>query len=68
MGETFRHTCQNDEGEQVWKMISKVTNDNPVFAKDGKWFFWDELWANESGPYDTEEEANQALEQYAESL
>lgn len=41
---------------------------NPVHESQGKWWFWDETWANEIGPYNTEEEANQALTHYAQSL
>lgn len=30
----------------------------------GKWFFWDETWTRRCGPYDTEQEARQALVEY----
>ncbi len=36
--------------------------------EDGKWYFWDECWAFEEGPFDTEQDARKALEQYGEYL
>lgn len=36
--------------------------------EDGKWYFWDEVWAFEMGPYDTEEAARTALDEYCASL
>jgi len=30
----------------------------------GKWFFWIETWADEEGPYDTEEQAREAFQRY----
>lgn len=41
---------------------------NPIFVKDGKFFFYDETWTNEYGPYDTREQAQTALQKYSESL
>ena len=37
---------------------------NPVHRIDGKWYFWDEVWVDRLGPYDTEEEAEIALLDY----
>lgn len=31
---------------------------------DGKWYFWDEVWSSEEGPYETETEAIEALDVY----
>ncbi len=42
---------------------------DPVHQKeDGKWYFSDELWVEEYGPYDTEKQARDALEEYAKHL
>lgn len=42
---------------------------NPIHKDlDGKWYFWDETWADRYGPYNTEEEANEALERYGDYL
>ena len=32
------------------------------------WYFWDETWIFKYGPYDTREEAVEALENYCEDL
>lgn len=36
----------------------------PVRHHDGKWWFWDETWSQEFGPYDTEEKAVRSLSRY----
>jgi len=42
---------------------------NPIHQKkDGKWCFWDEVWSDELGNYDTEEEARKGLREYCEWL
>lgn len=39
--------------------------EDPVHQKeDSKWYWWDECWAFEEGPYDTEEEARQNWKEY----
>jgi hypothetical protein len=42
--------------------------ENPVHEKDGQWWFFDETWADEYGPYATEELADEAVKQYAAYL
>jgi len=37
-------------------------------AADGKWYFWDETWADRCGPFDTKEACRIALYHYAVSL
>jgi len=38
---------------------------DPVFQKeDGTWWFWNETWSDEYGPYPTEEKARAILEEY----
>lgn len=42
---------------------------NPVHQNtDDKWYFWDEYWVFEKGPYDTEELANEACKEYGKRL
>lgn len=42
---------------------------NPVHQnKDNKWYFWDEIWCTEYGPFDTETEANVQLSIYCEKV
>ena len=35
---------------------------------DEKWYFYDETWSNELGPYDTKEQAEEKLEDYCRWL
>jgi hypothetical protein len=42
---------------------------NPLFQKgDGTWWFWDETWTEEIGPYSSQQEAQEQLEKYAKFL
>jgi hypothetical protein len=41
---------------------------DPVHEEDGKWYFWDETWADRHGPYDTEEIARAELKKYCDYL
>lgn len=50
--------------EQSKKRLSK----NPVHEHDGAWWFWDEVWFNRVGPYATEQEAKDAIAEYAAKL
>jgi hypothetical protein len=44
------------------------TPPDPVHEEEGKWYHWDETWADRHGPFDTEEKAREALEKYAHFL
>lgn len=46
----------------------KMSAPEAIFEKDGKFFFWDETWANSQGPFDTREAAQEGMRKYAESL
>lgn len=35
-----------------------------VHWRDGQWYFWNETWADEYGPYPTRIEAVKALKEY----
>ena len=42
---------------------------DPVFQDgQGRWWFWDETWSWQHGPYKTEEAADEACLEYAKSL
>lgn len=41
---------------------------NPIHKKDDGWYFSDELWVEEYGPYATEEKAREELDKYSASL
>ena len=33
-------------------------------SREAGWYFWDEVWADSYGPYNTEKEAREALNKY----
>ena len=37
-------------------------------SEDGKWYFWDETWADRIGPFDSYKEASDACTKYGEEL
>lgn len=39
-------------------------NTNPIYEQDGLWYFWDETWTDSYGPFDTEEQAKEAIRTY----
>lgn len=41
---------------------------NPVRYEEGKWWWYDEVWADRNGPYDTETEAKAELAKYCRWL
>jgi hypothetical protein len=43
-----------------------IESSDPVFAQDGEWYFYDEVWANRKGPYRTEQLARAGLLLYCE--
>jgi hypothetical protein len=43
--------------------------EDPVHQnQDGKWYFWDEVWAYEYGPFDTEDGARKQLTEYCDKM
>lgn len=41
---------------------------SPIHEENGKWYFWDEVWVDRYGPYDTEEECKEALDRYCREV
>ena len=39
-------------------------NPHPLFYRDSQWYFWDETWSNETGPFSTYHEAAEATQNY----
>ena len=37
---------------------------NVIHENEDGWYFWIETWADEYGPYDTEEECEQKFKEY----
>lgn len=48
--------------------MSGATEADAVHFRDGVWWFWDECWADEYGPYDTEKAAREACVEYGKQL
>jgi len=40
----------------------------PVHEHEGRWYFWDEVWANRHGPFKSEEEAAGQCKRYLDWL
>ena len=40
------------------------SSDPIIHEHERKWWFWDEVWGDRMGPYDTEEEARKKLKEY----
>lgn len=39
-----------------------------IVHKDGdKWYFWNEIWSDRFGPFDSKEEAEYKLKEYAKT-
>jgi hypothetical protein len=41
---------------------------NPVRRYGDLYYYWDEVWRNCFGPFDTEQEADQSVSDYAKAL
>jgi hypothetical protein len=59
--------------EKLKKMLENANPEmdvpsDPVHFDNGKWWFWDETWANKMGPFDTETEAREAIQQYCKEV
>lgn len=54
--------------KSVEEMQKNEPPPDPVHCDDGKWYFWDETWADRQGPYDTEDEARNKMQDYVEKV
>jgi hypothetical protein len=50
------------------RMLERYEGDPRFLAEDGYYYFWDENWTIESGPYPTLEDCNRALTAYGKQL
>ena len=48
--------------------MSKPQRTPIIHMKDKQWYFWDETWTYEHGPYNTELECQTALRDYCKKL
>jgi hypothetical protein len=56
------------DSKPINRIAGEMTAPDPVFEKEGKFYFYDETWTNAFGPFETREEGQAALRKYAESL
>lgn len=40
----------------------------PIFEKEGEWWFYDNLWADIYGPYNSKKEAEKFLEKFCKEF
>ena len=53
----------------VVEYITSNPYENYDCGWDGEgWYFWNEIWMDITGPYDTEEEAKEKLKEYGKGL
>ena len=41
-------------------------NPNPIRFEDGAWYWWDETWSDQAGPFNTYGEAEASCAEYCE--
>lgn len=56
---------QTGEGDAFMEAVRTV---NPIHQYKNKWWFWDEVWVDRVGPYNSEQEAREAISAYAKQL
>ena len=49
-------------------MLQMPEAPDPIHYREGNWYFYDETWSFEYGPYKSREEASIALTKYVERL
>lgn len=64
----FVRRADTIDSKPIPRIAADMQAPDPIFEREGKFFFWDETWTNEQGPFNTREEAQAALRKYAESL
>ena len=47
---------------------AKPEPSDPVHFHEDKWWFWDEVWANRMGPFETEEEVRKEIVRYCKEV
>lgn len=45
-------------------IVTQCTPPDPIFLASDGWRFWDETWSDAMGPWKTEQEAREKLDQY----
>ena len=49
-------------------MSTEPISGDPVCEDDGYWYFWDETWTEQFGPFSSESEARECLAAYCKHL
>lgn len=47
---------------------AKILREDPVYEKEGEWFFFDEAWSTSFGPFESEEVARKNCIKYKEII
>ena len=56
------------EKSPIVYLFCKNTLDGPQGYTTPGWYFWDEIWCNVYGPYESVEETKKQLAEYAETI
>lgn len=65
---TLTHWLSFNEMAALLEHPDEGFDDPVVQGEDGNYYFWDEMWAEAYGPYESEEEARKACKRYASTL
>lgn len=60
-----------EEVGDIWRRTHRTTDRgymNPVFGEGQTWYFWDETFSDALGPFESEQLAQAALIEYANTL
>ncbi len=52
----------------IVEALGHTLPNDPLHMHEGKWWFWDETWANSHGPYDNRKAAKAALNVYCREV
>tara|TARA_R110002020_G_scaffold32681_2_gene100244 strand:- start:4304 stop:4564 length:261 start_codon:yes stop_codon:yes gene_type:complete len=72
----YRYIKLSDEEKKDFReklnLKEFIPHDHVEYAnkdiRESGWYFWDEVWLDSYGPYNTEQEAREALERYFEAI
>jgi hypothetical protein len=61
--------CETDcDRSSIYHDRSTHTTDPVHRHTDGSWWFWDETWADEHGPYESRQLADDKVREYGKQL
>lgn len=56
------------DNQNIGEVVIECQPPNPIFKTTKGWYFWDEVWANAIGPFNTKTDAQKHLKEYANYL